>query len=88
MKHRRVDIFGHQTSLALEPEYWGWIGELRAKTGASLRDVLEAVVLTSHLADRYLLRSALPSPSTSIVVIRRSITAPATSFRRVTAACI
>jgi predicted DNA-binding ribbon-helix-helix protein len=43
MKHRRIDIFGHQTSLALEAEYWGWIGELRAKTGASLRDVLEAV---------------------------------------------
>ena len=43
MKHRRIDIFGHQTSLALEVEYWDWIGELRAKTGASLRDVVEAV---------------------------------------------
>ena len=43
MKHRRIDIFGHQTSLPLERAYWDWIGELRAKTGASLRDVIEAV---------------------------------------------
>ena len=40
MKHRRIDIFGHQTALLLEVEYWDRIGELRAKTGASLRDVV------------------------------------------------
>jgi predicted DNA-binding ribbon-helix-helix protein len=43
MKTRRIDIFGHQTSLTLEPEYWRWLAEVRAKTGASLRDVIEAV---------------------------------------------
>jgi hypothetical protein len=41
MKHRRIDIFGHQTSLALEPEYWAWLREFMAKTGASLRNVVE-----------------------------------------------
>jgi predicted DNA-binding ribbon-helix-helix protein len=43
MKSRRIDIFGHQTSLTIEPEYWRWIAEIRAKTGASLRDVIEAI---------------------------------------------
>jgi hypothetical protein len=32
MKHRRIDIFGHQTSLALEPEYWDFLKEIMAKT--------------------------------------------------------
>ena len=45
MKHRRINIFGRQTSLALEDEYWRWIGEIRAKTGASVRDVIEAVFI-------------------------------------------
>ena len=48
MKHRRIDIFGHQTSLALEPEYWAWLREITAKTGASLRDVVEAVAATKN----------------------------------------
>jgi predicted DNA-binding ribbon-helix-helix protein len=43
MKHRRIDIFGHQTSLQLEPEYWGWIGEITAKTGVSLKGFVEAI---------------------------------------------
>ena len=46
MKHRRIDIFGHQTSLALELEYWAWLREITAKTGASLRDVIEAIAAT------------------------------------------
>jgi len=48
MKHRRIDIFGHQTSLALEPEYWDWMKEIMAKTGASLRDVVEAIAATKN----------------------------------------
>ena len=48
MKHRRIDIFGHQTSLALEPEYWAWLREITAKTGASLRDVVEAMAATKN----------------------------------------
>jgi predicted DNA-binding ribbon-helix-helix protein len=47
-KHRRVDLFGHQTSLRLELAYWDWIDEIRAKTGASLRDVLEGTALTKN----------------------------------------
>jgi predicted DNA-binding ribbon-helix-helix protein len=49
MKRRRIDIFGHQTSLALEPEYWDWMKEIMAKTGASLRDVVEVVAVTRSL---------------------------------------
>ena len=48
MKHRRIDIFGHQTSLALELEYWAWLREITAKTGASLRDVIEAIAATKN----------------------------------------
>jgi predicted DNA-binding ribbon-helix-helix protein len=48
MKHRRIDIFGHQTSLALEPEYWAWLREIMAKTGASLRNVVEAIAATKN----------------------------------------
>jgi hypothetical protein len=32
--------------LALEPEYWDWMKEIMAKTGASLRDVVEVVAVT------------------------------------------
>ena len=53
MKQRRIDIFGHQTSLALEPEYWDFLKEIMAKTGASLRDVVE-VVAVSRSPDRSL----------------------------------
>ena len=42
MKSRRIDIFGHQTSLALEQR------EITAKTGASLRDIVEAIAATKN----------------------------------------
>jgi predicted DNA-binding ribbon-helix-helix protein len=29
--------------LALEQEYWDWLKEIMAETGASLRDIIEAV---------------------------------------------
>ena len=48
MKQRRIDIFGHQTSLALEPEYWDFLKEIMAKTGASLRDVVEAIAANKN----------------------------------------
>jgi predicted DNA-binding ribbon-helix-helix protein len=43
MKSRRIDIFGHQTSLTIEEEYWTWIAEIRAKYGLSLREFIESV---------------------------------------------
>jgi Ribbon-helix-helix domain len=43
MKARRVDIFGHQTTLRLEPEYWDFLYEIADKFGVGLRDVLEAI---------------------------------------------
>jgi predicted DNA-binding ribbon-helix-helix protein len=46
LKSRRIDIFGHQTSLAIEEEYWTWIAEIRSKYGLSLREFVEAVALT------------------------------------------
>jgi predicted DNA-binding ribbon-helix-helix protein len=46
MKHRRIDIFGHQTSLALEPEYWDWLYEIAAKIGVTLKDIIEATAAT------------------------------------------
>ena len=71
MKHRRIDIFGHQTSLALEPEYWGWLKEIMAKTGASLRDIIEAVAATGTTTDRSLRKSAaLSTPSFMEIPIR------------------
>ena len=35
MKNRRIGIFGHQTSLAIELEYWDWLYEIAAKIGVS-----------------------------------------------------
>jgi hypothetical protein len=48
MKHRRIDIYGHQTSLALEPEYWDWLYEIAAKTGATVKDIIEAIAATKN----------------------------------------
>jgi predicted DNA-binding ribbon-helix-helix protein len=45
MKTRRIDIFGHQTSLTIEPEYWLWIAEIRTETGLSLRDFVEKIAV-------------------------------------------
>jgi hypothetical protein len=42
-EHRRIDIFGRQTSLRLEAEYCAGIQEIRAKTGVGLRDIIEAI---------------------------------------------
>jgi predicted DNA-binding ribbon-helix-helix protein len=43
MKHRRIDIHGHQTSLALEPEYWRWLYEIAAKTGTRVKIIIEGL---------------------------------------------
>ena len=40
---RRIDIHGHPTSFKLEPEYWGWLYEIAAKTGTTLKDIVEAI---------------------------------------------
>ena len=53
MKHRRIDIHGHQTSLALEVEYWDWLYEIAAKTGTTIKRLVESI-------------SALKSPSRSL----------------------
>lgn len=45
VKHRRIDIHGHQTSLALEPEFWDWLSEIAAKSGATLKDIIEAIAV-------------------------------------------
>ena len=38
MKNRRIGIFGHQTSLAIELEYWDWLYEIAAKIGVTIKD--------------------------------------------------
>ena len=43
MKSRRIDIFGHQTSLTLEPEYWLWFKEIARKNEAGLKNTIEAI---------------------------------------------
>jgi predicted DNA-binding ribbon-helix-helix protein len=43
MKHRRIDIHGHQTSLALEPEYWRWLYEMAGKTGVTIKTIIEVI---------------------------------------------
>jgi predicted DNA-binding ribbon-helix-helix protein len=48
MKHRRIDIFGHQTSLAIEPEYWEWLYEIAAKTGTTIKAIIEAIAATKN----------------------------------------
>ena len=48
MKHRRIDIHGHQTSLALEPEYWRWLYEIAAKTGVTIKTIIEAMAAIKH----------------------------------------
>jgi predicted DNA-binding ribbon-helix-helix protein len=48
MKHRRIDIHGHQTSLALKPEYWDWLYEIAAKTGATIKHIIEAIAATKN----------------------------------------
>ena len=48
MRHRRNDIFGHQTSLALEPEYWNWLKEIAAKTGTTLKNIIEGIAATRN----------------------------------------
>jgi predicted DNA-binding ribbon-helix-helix protein len=46
---RRIDVHGHWTSFRLEPEYWGWLGEIATKNGITLKDVIEAIAATrSH----------------------------------------
>ena len=48
MKHRRIDIHGHQTSLALESEYWGWLCEIATKTGVRIKTIIEAIAATKN----------------------------------------
>jgi predicted DNA-binding ribbon-helix-helix protein len=48
MKHRRIDIFGHQTSLALEAEFWDLLYKIAAKTGVTIKTIIEGVAATKH----------------------------------------
>ena len=48
MKHRRIDLHGHQTSLCLEIEYWGWLYEIAAKTGTTIKAIIEAISATKN----------------------------------------
>jgi predicted DNA-binding ribbon-helix-helix protein len=46
MYSRRVDLFGHQTSLRLEPQFWALLAEIRRQTGVSLRTFIEIIAMT------------------------------------------
>jgi predicted DNA-binding ribbon-helix-helix protein len=46
MYSRRIDPFGHQTSLRLEPEFWALLAEIRRQSGVSLRTFIEIIALT------------------------------------------
>jgi predicted DNA-binding ribbon-helix-helix protein len=48
LKPRYIVIHGHPTSLALEPEYWGWLREIAAKTKTTIKAVVEAVAATKN----------------------------------------
>jgi predicted DNA-binding ribbon-helix-helix protein len=56
-QHRRMGLFGHQTSLRLEAAYWDGIQDIRRKTGLSLRELVEEVV--RHKSPKRSLTSAL-----------------------------
>jgi predicted DNA-binding ribbon-helix-helix protein len=45
---RRIDIFGHQTSFRLEPEYWRWLYEIAAKTGITIKLIIEGIATTRN----------------------------------------
>jgi predicted DNA-binding ribbon-helix-helix protein len=69
MKHRRIDIHGHQTSLALEPEYWGWLYEIAAKTGTTIKPIIEVISATKnpHRSLASEVRVAVTSPRSRVV---------------------
>jgi predicted DNA-binding ribbon-helix-helix protein len=46
MYSRRINPFGHQTSLRLEPELWALLAEIRRQTGISLRTFIEIIAMT------------------------------------------
>ena len=48
LKHRRIDIFGHQTSLALEPEFWTLLYEIAGKIGVTIKTIIEGVAATKN----------------------------------------
>jgi predicted DNA-binding ribbon-helix-helix protein len=43
MKHRRIDLFGHPTSLALENEFWAFLHEIADATGITLKQLIERI---------------------------------------------
>jgi hypothetical protein len=50
MRHRRIDIFGHQTTLRLEEPFWTLLEEIRRQTGVSLRTFIEIIAMTERVA--------------------------------------
>jgi predicted DNA-binding ribbon-helix-helix protein len=40
---RRIDIFGHQTGIRLEPEFWFWLRQIAAERGMSAKAYIESV---------------------------------------------
>jgi len=46
---RTIYIFGRPTSFRLEPEYWDWLREIAAKTGTTIKAIIEVIASTrSH----------------------------------------
>ncbi len=43
MKKRSVKIAGHATSVTLEDEFWEALGEIAAKRGASLNQIIAEI---------------------------------------------
>ena len=88
VKHRRIDIHGHQTSLALEPEFWDWLSEIAAKSGATLKDIIEAIAVIRSPNRSLHSEIRVPSPPTFTAVPIPFIAVLAAWSRDATAACI
>jgi predicted DNA-binding ribbon-helix-helix protein len=43
LRKRSVTLAGHQTSIALEPEFWAVLEEMAAARGASLAGLIAAI---------------------------------------------
>lgn len=48
MKHRRIAIFGHQTSLRLEDDYWTWLQEIAADVGVTVPQLIEGIAASKR----------------------------------------
>src|SRR5947209_444807 len=48
MIHRRITIHGHQTSLRIEREVWGWLKEIAAEMGVSRMQLIEGIAAAKN----------------------------------------